>query len=54
MRIKRGHIGIVEKIQETGSETGIHSNMRMCQYFTTYSGCVVECRVTPTSHCVTR
>ena len=42
-KIKKGHIGIVEKVQETSLGTGSSMNC----------GCVLESRDTPTSHCVT-
>ena len=29
---KKGHIGIVEKVQETSSNTGIYSYMTLCAY----------------------
>ena len=45
-------IGIVEKVQETSLDTGIRSSVRMC-YLILNSGCVLEYRDTPTSHCVT-
>ena len=32
--LKRDIIGIVEKVQEISSDTGIHNNMRMCHYYT--------------------
>ena len=49
------HIGIVDKVQETSSDTGIHSNMYIAMpilYFVN-SECDLECGDTPTSRCVT-
>ena len=50
--IKKGHIGIVEKEQETSLGTGMHNRAILCSM---NYGCVLESRVsdTPTSHCVT-
>ena len=52
MRINlKGHIGIVEKVKETSSDTGIREPL-LCYM---NSGCVLECRHTfhtPTLHCV--
>ena len=45
--IKKGHIGIVEKEQETRDSIGV------CLYATLYGRCILECRDKPTSHCVT-
>ena len=42
---KKGHIGIVEKEQETSWNIGVC----LCNY----SGCIMECRDKPTSHCLT-
>ena len=44
-------IGIVEKAQETSSDTGtaMHNIMCLCNYCYVNSGCVLECRETPTS-----
>ena len=55
--IKKGHIGIVEKVQET-SDTDIHTgyiyNYVLLLYYTKFnSGRVLECTDTPTSHSVT-
>ena len=48
------HVGIVEKVHETSSDTGIvyalESHALLCYM---NSGCVLENRDTPTSHCVT-
>ena len=30
---KKGHIGIVEKVQETSSNTGIHDTVCVCHYY---------------------
>ena len=48
---KKGHIGIVEKVQETSSNTGI-IYMTLCAYAITI---LHECWMqdTPISHCVT-
>ena len=49
-------VGIVEKVHETSSDTGIihvyalESHALLCYM---NSGCVLENRHTPTSHCVT-
>ena len=32
--IKNGHIGIVEKAQETSSDTGMHDTVCLCHYCT--------------------
>ena len=29
-----GHIGIVEKAQETSSDTGMHDTVFLCHYYT--------------------
>ena len=44
--IKKGHI--VEKAKETSSDTGMHNRVITCMN----NGCFLECRDTPTSHCV--
>ena len=31
---EKGHIGIVEKVQETSSNTGIHDSVCICHYYT--------------------
>ena len=31
---EKGHIGIVEKVQETSSNTGIHDTVCVCHYYT--------------------
>ena len=46
--LKKGHIGIVEKAQETSSDSDMHNTVCLCHYFIN-SGCVLECRETPTS-----
>ena len=52
---KKRHIGIGEKVQETSFDTGMHDSVCMCHWCTIYvnNGCVLECRDTPTSQCVT-
>ena len=49
LRIKKGHIGIVEKEQETSWDIGV------CAYVLhiLYSECILECRDKPTSYCLT-
>ena len=44
---KKGHIVIVEKAKETSLDTGMHNRALLCYM---NSGCVLECRDTPTSH----
>ena len=48
---EKGHIGIVEKAQETSN---MHNTVCLCHHVAIYiyfmnSGCVLECRETPTS-----
>ena len=47
-KFSEGHIGIVEKEKET-------SCTLVCAYVLhiLYSGCILECRDKPTSHCLT-
>ena len=44
----KGHIGIVEKEQETSWNVGVCHVLPIL-----YSGCILECRDKPTSHCLT-
>ena len=44
--IKKGHRGIVENIQETSSNTGVHNRAILCYM---NSECVLESRDTPTA-----
>ena len=45
--LKKGHIGIVEKVQETSSDIGVHnSHYILCDM---NSECVLESRDTPTT-----
>ena len=49
LEFKKGHIGIVEKAQETSSDSDMHNTVLVpLLYFMNY-GCVLECRETPTS-----
>ena len=43
-------IGIVEKEQETSWDIGV---CLCATYYILYSGCILECRDKPTSHCLT-
>ena len=47
--IKKGHIGIVEKAQETSSDSDMHNTVLVPLLYFMNSGCVWECRETPTS-----
>ena len=47
--IKKGHIGIVEKAQETSSDSDMHNTVLVPLLYFMNSGCVLECRETPTS-----
>ena len=50
--LKKGHIGIVEKAQETRSDSDIYAYITLCDCTIAVlhkSGCVLECRETPTS-----
>ena len=39
--------GNVEKVQETSSDTGIHSNVCMCHYlYYMNSGCILDTHIT--------
>ena len=44
---KKGHIGIVDKVQETSSDTGIHVTEPLLCYMN--SECVLESRDTSTA-----
>ena len=46
---KKGHIGIVEKAQETSSDSDMHNTVLVPLLYFMNSGCVLECRETPTS-----
>ena len=46
---KKGRIGIVEKAKEISLDSGMHNRAILCYM---NSGCVLDCRDTPTSHCV--
>ena len=45
----KGTIGIVEKAQETSSESDMHNTVLVPLLYFMNSGCVLECRETPTS-----
>ena len=47
--LKKGHIGIVEKAQETSSDSDMHNTVLVPLLYFMNSGCVLECRETPTS-----
>ena len=42
-------IKIVEKAQETSSDTGMHDTVLVPLLYFMNSGCILECRETPTS-----
>ena len=42
-------IGIVEKAQETSSDSDMHNTVLVPLLYFMNSGCVLECRETPTS-----
>ena len=46
-KIQKGHIGIVEKVQETSSDTGMHN--RAITVLHELCECVLESRDTPTA-----
>ena len=46
---KMSHIGIVEKAQETSSDSDMHNTVLVPLLYFMNSGCVLECRETPTS-----
>ena len=48
---KKGHIGTVEKAQETSSDSDMHNVhcVLVPLLYLMNSGCVLECRETPTS-----
>ena len=41
--------GIVEKAQETSSDTGMHDTVLLPLLYFMNSGCILECSETPTS-----
>ena len=47
--LKKGHIGIVEKAQETSSDSNMHNTVLVPLLYFIKSGCVLECREIPTS-----
>ena len=47
--LEKGHIGIVEKAQETSSDSDMHKPVLVPLLYLMNSGCVLECRETPTS-----
>ena len=48
-KFKKGQIGIVEKAQETSSDSDMHNTVIVPLLYFISSGCVLECRETPTS-----
>ena len=49
LEFKKGHIGIVEKAQETSSDSDMHNTVLVPLLYFMNCGCVLECRETPTS-----
>ena len=47
--IKKGHIGIVEKAEETSSDRDIHNTVLVPLLYFMNSGCALGCTETPTS-----
>ena len=46
LELKKGHIGIVEKAQETSSDSDMHNTVLVPLLYFMNSGCVLECRET--------